>query len=135
MLEILPIENKDTQKKICEICKIEFLPDMLAYSALSDGSICGICQFKLTEKGGSVHSIAVTGEHIESDYQILFTLGRAALNFIDLCGVHDAYFDGNVTDEALIGDIGFRKNDHGDYYMNLEGFFTSSPCKNCNEDK
>ncbi len=131
MLKILPIEDKETQEKTALLCKVEYIPDTLAYSAYSDGSLAGIVQFKFTTEGGIIYNIGVTGTHVETDYQILFTLGRAALNFTDLCGVHDAFFYGSVTDESLITDIGFSKNEKGEWYMNLEGFFTSGHCKGC----
>ena len=51
MLEILPIQNKNEQKKICELFDIEYSHDMLAYSARYDGHMCGICQFKMTNRG------------------------------------------------------------------------------------
>ena len=63
-----------------------------------------------------------------TEFQVLFTLGRAALNFIDLCGVHKAYYDGKDTDDMLLRQIGFTKNADGEYFIDLEGFFTS-PCK------
>ena len=135
MLEILPIQNKNEQKIICELLSAEYSQDMLAYSARYDGHICGVCQFKMTQKGGTVFSLDCAKELPKeiTEYQVLFTLGRAALNFIDLCGVHKAYFDGKVKSSALIEDIGFSKNEDGEYFIDLEGFFTS-PCK-CHSNK
>ena len=58
----------------------------------------------------------------------------AALNFIDLCGIHTAFYDG---DEALPGAqllhaVGFRKNEAGRLEMDLTGFFTA-PCQHCKD--
>lgn len=64
--------------------------------------------------------------------EAIFVMGRAALNFIDLCGVHAAYFiDEHFTDEAMIRAIGFRRGDDGVWFMDLTDFFTSSPCQHC----
>ena len=130
MLEILPIQNKNEQKKICELFGIEYSHDMLAYSARYDGHMCGICQFKMTNRGGSIFSLTCTKDLPKeiTEFQVLFTLGRAALNFIDLCGIHKAYYDGKEKDHDLLCEIGFSKKDNGDYFIDLEGFFTA-PCK------
>ena len=56
-----------------------------------------------------------------------FVMGRAALNFIDLCGVHTAFFEGEPTNPALLRRIGFRQNEHGVFAIDLAGFFTH-PC-------
>ncbi len=131
MLKILPIESKDTQKEIAAVCGVEYIEEALAYSAYSDEALAGIAQFRMTDKGALLYEIGVCGKHVETDYQILFTLGRAALNFVDLCGVHDAFYVGNIEDESLILDIGFEKSDRDEYYMNLEGFFTSGGSCGC----
>lgn len=130
MLEILPIQSKDEQRTVCGLLGTEFSQDMLAYSARYKGQLCGICQFKMTQRGGSLFSLDCSKQLPDeiTEFQVLFTLGRAALNFIDLCGVHKAYYDGAHKDDALLGQIGFEKNSQGEYFIDLEGFFTS-PCK------
>ena len=130
MLEILPIQNKSEQRDICDALGAEYAQDMLAYSARYCGHLCGICQFKMTARGGSLFSLTCKKKLPSeiTEFQVLFTLGRAALNFIDLCGVHKAYYDGAAADDVLLRQIGFTKNENGEYFINLEGFFTS-PCK------
>ncbi len=133
MLKVLPIEAKDEQEALCLRCGIEYRPELLAYSASVDGELVGICQFKLTAEGGFIYDIAKltdrpptadTKAREASDAEALFVMGRGALNFIDLCGVHRAFYIGSTEDEALIRTIGFKKNARGVYEMNLEGFFT-----------
>ena len=53
---------------------------------------------------------------------------RATLNFIDLCGVHTAFFDADFENETLIKAIGFEKNPAGRWEMDLTDFFRE-PCK------
>ena len=133
MLKVLPIQSKAEQEAICNRCGVKYNPDLLAYGASVDGETVGICQFKLTDKGGLIYDIAkvIDREPAEdeaarnrSDFEALFVMGRGPLNFIDLCGVHYAYYKGEVTDEALLRVIGFKKEENGEYGMNLEGFFT-----------
>ena len=124
MLKVLPIQTKDEQKAICNACNVEYKPDALAYSATVDGKLTGVSQFKLTDKGGMVYDIAPAADTF--DFESLFVLGRGTLNFIDLCGVHSAYFLGetpNEETERLIKAIGFKATEDG-YFVNLEGFFT-----------
>ncbi len=126
MLKILPIQTKEEQKKLCELCGVEFDADLLAYAASVDDRIAGICQFKLTDKGGVISSFAAAADFYSRD--ALFVLGRGTLNFIDLCGVHYATFVADFADEELLRMIGFKKNSDGVYDVDLEGFFTSGHC-------
>ena len=122
MIKVLPIQSKDLQKEICEKCGTEYDPDLLAYAAYTDDRLAGVCQFKLTDKGGVIKNISPTIDH--EDKEALFVMGRGALNFIDLCGVHFATYCGEAMDEPLLRRIGFKKNSDGIFEINLEGFFT-----------
>ena len=130
MLKVLPVQSKEEQKELCALCNIEYKPDMLAYAATVDGEFCGLSQFKLSDKGGIVCDIANTANKF--DRQAIFVLGRATLNFIDLCGIHRAFYDGDesIPGAQLLHAIGFRKNDEGRLEMDLTDFFTT-PCKHC----
>ncbi len=122
MLKILPIQSKLTQEEICLKCGVTYNPDLLAYSAQVDDRLAGICQFKLTDKGGFIYDLAPTTDFYSRD--ALFVMARGTLNFIDLCGVHYAAYKGEISDEKLLTDIGFSKNTDGVFDINLEGFFT-----------
>ena len=128
MLKILPIQSKLRQEEICLKCKIEYNPDLLAYAATVDEELVGICQFKLTDKGGVLYDLAKVPDRVEnkecSDFEAMFVMGRGTLNFIDLCGVHYATFEGKDPEDGLLRAIGFSKNEDGIYEINLEGFFT-----------
>ena len=126
MLKILPIQTKEEQKKLCETCGAEFDADLLAYAASVDDKIAGICQFKLTDKGGIISTFAPAKDFYSRE--ALFVLGRGTLNFIDLCGVHYAIFDADFEDKELLRMIGFKENAEGVLDVDLEGFFTSGHC-------
>jgi len=124
MLKVLPVQSKAEQEKICSQCNVKYDPDLLAYVATVDGTLTGVSQFKLTDKGGMVYVISPADGTF--DFESLFVLGRGTLNFIDLCGVHSAHFLGSVPDEQterLIKAIGFSKTEEG-YFVDLNGFFT-----------
>lgn len=125
MLKVLPIQTKTEQEDICKKCGVEFNPDLLAYSATVDGELRGVSQFKLTAEGGLVYDVAPAIDTY--DFEALFVLGRGTLNFIDLCGVHYAFFCGPVESEEkerLLKAIGFKKTDSGSLEVDLNGFFT-----------
>ena len=131
MLKVLPIQSKITQEEICLRCGVEYDPDLLAYSATVDDQLAGVCQFKLSDKGGLIYDLAPVKDSF--DFEAMFVLGRGTLNFIDLCGVHYAIYRGEVKDEQterLVKAVGFKLTEQGTYEVNLEGFFTD----HCHKD-
>ena len=126
MLKVLPIQSKISQEEICLRCGVKYDPDLLAYSATVDDQLAGVCQFKLSDKGGLIYDLAPVKDSF--DFEAMFVLGRGTLNFIDLCGVHHAFFDADYENETLIKAIGFSKNTDGRYEMDLTDFF-KEPCK------
>ncbi|MBQ9161952.1 MAG: hypothetical protein IJX74_01615 [Clostridia bacterium] len=130
MLEVLPIQTKDEQREFCERCGVEFIPDLMAYHAKWGGELIGVCQFTMNSDGGFIRSMGLVRDKFTSreEFEALFVLGRATLNFIDLCGVHTAYYTAeDFTDEKIIHAIGFKKNSDGVYEMSLTDFF-KEPC-------
>ena len=132
MLEVLPIQTKIEQEAICARCGVPFDADCMAYHALIDGELWGVCQFTMNDKGGYIKNLSLIKDMETSArdrVEVLFVMGRATLNFIDLCGVHKAYFaDDSFTDESMINSIGFRRNGDGVWFMDLTDFF-AEPCK------
>ncbi|MBQ9132401.1 MAG: hypothetical protein IJX62_08025 [Clostridia bacterium] len=125
MLEVLPIQSKQEQELICNRCDVVFRADALAYQALVEGELKGVCQFTMDGQGGRILDFAHSPEGYE--FEPMFVMGRAALNFIDLCGVHRAFFDADYDNETLIKAIGFSRNAEGRYEMDLTDFF-KEPC-------
>ena len=126
MLEGLPIQDNKEQETIANLCGVPFRTELLAYKALVDGELRGICQFKMSAEGGSIVDFAHVPEKYE--FEPMFVMGRAALNFIDLCGIHRAYFDAECDNETLVKAIGFSRNADGRFEMDLTDFF-QEPCK------
>lgn len=126
MLEVLPIQDKQEQEALCARCGVEFRTELLAYKALVDGEVRGVCQFTMDAAGGRIVDFAALPDAYE--FEPMFVMGRATLNFIDLCGVHHAFFDAACDNETLIKAIGFSKNTDGRYEIDLTDFF-KEPCK------
>ena len=122
MIEILPVQDKLLQESACLISGIKYDPELMAYAAYSNGRLAGICQF-------AVNSAFASIVDLKSDNKKLsIIISCAVLHFIDLCGVHYATFTADFEDEALLTQIGFKKNSEGVFDVNLEGFFTSGHC-------
>ena len=126
MLKVLPIQSKDAQMVAAQKCNIQYKEDALAYEATVDDVFVGMCQFKTTENGGEIYDIATANG--KNDFEALFVMGRAALNFIDLCGIHYAKFVGENVDATLLRAIGFTENEKGEFEIDLTDFF-NHPCK------
>ena len=143
MLKVLPVQSKAQQEELCKKCNIRYNPDLLAYAATVEDELVGICQFKLTDKGGVLYDLAKVCDRPvsadkqarqASDFEAMFVMGRGTLNFIDLCGVHTATYVGKDPDEGLLRAIGFSKDDSGIWAIDLEGFFTDH-CHNHSDTK
>lgn len=128
MITVKPIQEKEMQERLCAKCGIPYRAELLAYGAWNNqGDFAGICQFGMDATGGHIHHLAtpIAGDPDDA----LFVMGRAALNFIDLCGVKIASFDGDTKDrDALLRRIGFAADEAGHYTVSLEGFF-DHPCQ------
>lgn len=127
MLEIKPIEDKTEQEKLCRLCGEEYREELFAYKAYDNGSLFAVAQFDICGDSAIVFGMHQTIGSTD-DFEGMFILGRAVLNFLDLCGVKEAVF--RITDshsEKLAKLVGFRKGDNGEYRISLAGLFTS-PC-------
>lgn len=125
MLEIYPVQDKKEQEAICKTCAMKYDPDSMCYLALVDGNNAGACQFRIKGNHGLI--IEMNNTLDTDDKDALFVMGRAALNFIDLCDVHEAYYTGELMDEQTLLRIGFRRVE-GNWYINLSNFF-EHPCE------
>ena len=131
MLIIKPIEDKNEQKEITLRCGIEFKPELFAYKAHNDGELLGCAQFDINENGAVIDAMRqVVGT--PDDFEGMFILGRAVLNFLDLCGVVNAYFPApaNESEVRLFKAIGFKEID-GVLTVTLTGMFDAKCDGHC----
>ena len=126
MLIVRPVQSKADQEKYCADCGAVYDADCLAYAAWVDERLVGICQFRLAGDGG--HIVTLRRALGTDDVDALFIMARQTMNFIDLSGVHAAWYD---EPEPLTSDfplrLGFTPRSGG-YYADLTTFFTS-PCE------
>ena len=124
MLTVLPIQSKDTQKELCEICKVKYLENAFAYRA-DDGDFIGICQFYFKDDNGYIENLTYAPN--VSDWEAMVIMLRASMSFMYRCGIKLVYLSGS-TDEELIKRSGFLKNDKSEFFIDVQKFYGGSCC-------
>lgn len=121
MFKITPIQEKQKQQEICEICGAKFRPDAFAYQMfdVESGELMGMSQFEISEHGYIFDLREVPGR---DDFEAMFILGRQTMNFIDTCGAHTCYADVDAGEERLLRSIGFKKSDEK-LFSDMTGMF------------
>ena len=130
MIEVIPVQDKRDQQKVCELCKTDYRAGDMAYMARDkdSGMLLGTVQFAIRGKFG--HITSIDNAESLSDPDALFILGRSAMNFLELCGIREAYFD--VDDAKLAVSLGFKLGQDGSRIADLKKIF-ESPCQ-CGEN-
>ncbi len=128
MFKISPIQEKEIQKKYAEACGVELFEDSLAYAMINqeDGSLMGISQFDIRAASGYIYNISAAIGY--SDFEAMFILGRATMNFIDLCGSHECFAAKDAADGSFLKALGFKKTNNEEFYADMNGMFDGN-CK------
>lgn len=123
MFKISPINDKQIQSEYAKACGVEYAPELFAYSMIDQetGELMGFSQFEIEERGGYIKSLAPRLGY--SDFEAMFILGRATMNFIDLCGKHVCYAARNAGDERLLRCIGFKEFSESELVADMNGMF------------
>lgn len=121
MLEIKPIQSKEEQEAACARCNIPYEADMMAYAAKDNGNFIGMSQFTILPGAGYIQNITLT-EGLE-DFEALFLMGRAMLNFIDLCGIHRAFCADDAAEPRILTAIGFHRDEEGRLQADMTHMF------------
>jgi len=122
MFRITPIQDKELQRKYASMCGADFIEDYFAYAMLDNdsGELMGFAQFEIKGEEGYINNLIHYGEF---DFEAMFILGRATMNFIDLCGAHKARAKISAGDEGLMRAIGFKAVNENEYFVDMTGFF------------
>ena len=128
MFKISPIQSRELQESCAEKCNTVYKDGAFAYVMADSqtGEIMGFSQFEITSKGGRLLDLREAVGR--DDYEAMFILGRATMNFIDLCGAHTLFASSDAGDLALLRAIGLKPTDDGDYFCDMTGFFDGSHC-------
>lgn len=128
MFKISPIQSATEQIECANKCNCEYKEGSFAYKMCDNdsGELMGFAQFEITENGGYLHDLRPAVGY--DDYEAMFILGRATMNFIDLCGSHTLCASQNSGDNTLLRAIGLKPTDNGEYFCDMTGFFDGSHC-------
>ena len=124
MFKISPIQSKELQKEYAKACGAEFAPDLFGYSMIDqeDGSLMGMSQFDISGECGYIKTLRARIGY--EDFEAMFILGRATMNFIDLCGNHTCRAAIDAAEERLIKSIGFKLDESGEYFADMTDMFS-----------
>ena len=124
MFKISPIQDKALQKKYAEACGALFHEELLAYAMIDQdsGDLMGFSEFDISYDCGYIANLRPRLGY--SDFEAMFILGRATMNFIDLCGNHTCRAASNAAEERLIKAIGFKLTEDGDYFADMTDMFS-----------
>ncbi|MBE6636962.1 MAG: hypothetical protein E7618_04075 [Ruminococcaceae bacterium] len=122
MLTIKPIPTLDKQKEILAKCGITYRDNHFAYQAYEGDELIAAAQFDIL---GETAQIDAMRQVIDSkdDFEAMFILGRAVLNFLDLCGVCTAIYPSDKPDEQRLAKLLGFKDLNGVPTISLAGLF------------
>ena len=123
MFKIIPINDKSVQQEYAKACGADYIEDFFAYSMTDADTeeLMGFSQFEINENGGFISDIKP--KIGLTDDEAMFILGRATMNFIDLCGKHVCYAKKNAGDEKLLSAIGFKTEKDDLLFCDMTGMF------------
>ena len=128
MFKISPIQDTEVQKKYAEACGIPCREGLFAYAMVDVDSLelMGMSQFEIGDGVGYIADLVPRVGY--DDFEAMFILGRQTMNFIDLCAAHSVKASAETTDETLLRAIGFKKQDSGEYFCDMDGMFDGKHC-------
>lgn len=122
MLEIKPIESKEEQENILLLCHIAYKESYFAYKAYEGVSLLAAAQFDIRGSEAELDAIR-QAEGTAEDFEGMFILGRAVLNFLDLCGVVTVVsYTSDEEERRLLKCVGFHE-DQDALRITLTGLF------------
>ena len=128
MFKISPIQDTEVQKKYAEACGSPCREGLFAYAMLNVDSLelMGMSQFEIGDGVGYIADLVPRVGY--DDFEAMFILGRQTMNFIDLCGAHSVKASAETTDDTLLRAIGFKKQENGEYFCDMDGMFDGKHC-------
>lgn len=123
MFKISPIQDLNLQRRYAALCGRKYIEGFFAYSMTDaeSGELMGFSQFEIGKDGAYLSDLYPILN--KDDFEAMFILGRATMNFIDLCGVRMIKASSDSADPALLRSIGFKQKEDGYYYADTTGMF------------
>ena len=108
MFVISPVRDLEERNNITKALNIKDIEGTFMYSMKDKetGALLGASQFDIGEGYGYIYDLRCAKAPF--DFEAMFILGRATMNFIDLCEVHTCRIKKDASDGDLYRAIGFR---------------------------
>ena len=106
-----------------EACGASLVDGAFSYGMADAESlaIMGFAQFDFDGEEATLYDLK---EKIgQSDFEAIFILGRATLEFCERCGATACFAKKDAADETLLRAIGLRTERDGGFYGRIEGMF------------
>ena len=122
MFKISPIQDVNIQRRYAVECDRKYIDDFFAYSMTDaeSGELMGFSQFEI--KDGYAYLSDLVPKIGLDDFEAMFILGRATMNFIDTCGIRTIKASTDTGDNTLLRAIGF-KEENGIFVADTTGMF------------
>ena len=131
MFVISPVRDMEERNKIISELKMTEIFGSFMYSMKDKktGALLGTSQFDICDGFGYIYDLRCATEPF--DFEAMFILGRATMNFIDLCDIHVCRIKKDASDGDLYRAIGFRDEKDDYYECDMTGMFEG----NCSGEK
>ena len=123
MFKIFPIQDEETKKIYAEACGAEPMGGAFAYG-MADAESLAIMGFSQFDLDGDKATLYTLKEKCgQNDFEAIFILGRATLEFCERCGAIFCYAKKDAGDETLLRAIGLRSEEDDMLFGRIEGMF------------
>ena len=123
MFKIFPIQDEETKKIYAEACGAHVVTGAFAYG-MTDAESLAIMGFSQFDIDGDQATLYDLKEKIgQNDFEAIFILGRATLEFCERCGAEECYASFGAAEETLLRAIGLRTERNGKLLGRIAGMF------------
>ncbi len=123
MFKIFPIQDEKTKNAYAAACRASIVDGAFSYGMADAESlaIMGFSQFDIDGKNAILYDLKE--KNGQNDFEAIFILGRATLEFCERCGATVCFAKKEAADETLLRAIGLRTEHDGGFYGRIEGMF------------
>jgi hypothetical protein len=124
MFKISPIQSEQRKRECAEKCGTSPEKSYFAYQMVNEdtGELMGMSQFEICGEDGYISDLRSAVGY--EDFEAMFILGRATMNFIDLCSCHKCRAKSDAGEKRLLTAIGFKEADNGEYFCDMTDMFS-----------
>ena len=122
MFKITPVNDRDTARRIADACGVPYREGAFMYRMIDpDGEVLlGMSQFEILGACGMIFDLREAPDR--HDFEAMFILGRATMNFIDMCGAHLCRATKDTADAPFLRALGFCEGEDG-FTADMHGMF------------